>query len=222
MVILHYDAVMEWTVSDGLTDYDAALAHMEARVEGIAERQQQEQIWLVEHPPLYTAGTSAKIHDLRQPRFPVYQTGRGGQYTYHGPNQRVAYVMLNLKQRYAPAVPDIRHFVFTLEQWIIDTLQICGVTGERREGRIGIWVEHAGGENKIAALGIRIRKGVTLHGIAINVAPDLSHFSGIVPCGISEHGVTSLRALGLPITMHEVDNALQATCPYVDIHSHST
>ena len=170
-----------------------------------------ELVWLLEHPPLYTAGTSAKPEDLIEARFPVHQTGRGGQFTYHGPGQRVAYVMLDLNRR----GPDVRRFVATLEEWIIRTLAAFNVRGERREDRIGVWVRRPdkgdGCEDKIAAIGIRVRKWVTLHGIALNVEPDLSHFSGIVPCGVSEqrYGVTSLADLGLPVTMAEVDMALR-------------
>jgi lipoyl(octanoyl) transferase len=205
---------MEWSVTHELIDYPIALAHMDARVEAIAAGTAKEHVWLVEHPPLYTSGTSAKAHDLRQPIFPVYAAGRGGEYTYHGPGQRVVYVMLNLKERYANGVPDIRHFVFTLEQWMIESLAVVGVKGERRQGRIGIWVAQNGQENKIAALGIRIRKGITLHGMAINVHPNLYHFNGIVPCGIREHGVTSLHALGFKTTMAEIDVILKETCPF--------
>ncbi len=187
---------------------------MERRVTAIADGTACEQIWLVEHPPLYTAGTSAKSSDLIHARFPVHTTGRGGQYTYHGPEQRVAYVMLNLKQRYAPHVPDVRHFVQTLEQWIIDTLAAQGVQGERREGRIGIWVTDGQHEAKIAALGIRLRRGVSYHGIAINLNPDLTHFNGIVPCGIRQHGVTSLHQLGVTIDMDALDDTLKTHCPF--------
>jgi len=199
---------MDWRISDGLVPYDEALGAMEARAEAIRAGAQPEQVWLLEHPPLYTAGTSAKADDLLQPgRFPVHQTGRGGQYTYHGPGQRVAYVMLDLKQRGA----DVRRFVRDLEEWIIRTLARFNVTGERREGRVGIWVAHDGREDKIAAIGVRVRRWVTYHGIAINVDPDLSHFSGIVPCGVAEphYGVTSLADLGLMVTTAEVDAVLR-------------
>ncbi len=209
---------MEWCASKGLTQYDAAIAHMQQRVVGIADGSTSEQLWLVEHPPLYTAGTSAKATDLLDTRFPVHDTGRGGQYTYHGHGQRVVYVMLNLKQRYAPNVPDIRHFVRTLEQWIIDTLAEFGIKGERREGRVGIWVAHDGTESKIAALGVRISRGVSYHGIAINVSPDLSHYSGIIPCGISQYGVTSMKALGAKATLTEIDHTLQRHCPFCNMH----
>ena len=169
-----------------------------------------ELVWLLEHPPLYTAGTSAKEGDLLDTaRFPVYRTGRGGQFTYHGPGQRVGYVMLDVKTRYAPAVPDLRDYVQKLERWLIETLAEFGVKGELRDGRIGIWVATPGGEKKIAALGVRVKRGVSYHGVALNVNPDLSHFSGIVPCGIREHGVTSLYQLGAEADMVAVDAVLQ-------------
>jgi lipoyl(octanoyl) transferase len=193
--------------------YPETLAAMEAHVAAMAEGTAEEQIWLLEHPPLYTGGTSAKASDLLSTQFPVYPTGRGGQYTYHGPGQRVAYAMLNLRARYG--TPDVRRYVCQLESWIIATLAEFGIKGERREGRVGIWVaqppsaEHPfGREDKIAALGIRVRRWISFHGIAINVNPDLSHFGGIVPCGIREHGVTSLAALGVHISMEELDAAL--------------
>lgn len=210
--------MVEWIVSSGLTDYDFAVREMEARAAAIAAGTAEEAIWLVEHPPLYTAGTSARAEDLRQPdRFPVHQTGRGGQYTYHGPGQRVAYVMLNVGARGR----DVRRFVHALEDWVIAALAEFGVTGERRADRVGVWVvrpERAGpmggvAEDKIAAIGIRLRKWVSFHGLAVNVEPDLSHFDGIVPCGISGHGVTSLVDLGLPVTMEDVDLALRRTFP---------
>jgi lipoyl(octanoyl) transferase len=183
---------------------------MEARAEAIAKGDAREQIWLVEHPPIYTAGTSAKAEDLLDARFPVFQTGRGGQFTYHGPGQRVAYVMLDLKQR----KPDVRAFVHDLEEWLIHTLAHLGVRGERREGRIGIWVARSNNrEDKIAALGIRLRHWVSFHGISLNVSPDLQHFSGIAPCGVRsdqpQWGVTSLADLGLNISMNEADAALK-------------
>jgi lipoyl(octanoyl) transferase len=184
---------------------------MEGRVEAIRAGAAPELVWLLEHPPLYTAGTSAKPEDLIEPRFPVHQTGRGGQFTYHGPGQRVAYVMLDLSRR----KPDVRAFVVALEEWIIRTLATFGVEGERRDDRIGVWVRRPdkgdGFEDKIAAIGIRVRKWVTLHGIAINVHPELSHFSGIVPCGVSErrYGVTSLADLGLTASLAELDRALR-------------
>jgi lipoyl(octanoyl) transferase len=186
---------------------------MERQVAAIRAGEAEEQVWLLEHPPLYTAGTSARTEDLLNPRFPVHATGRGGQYTYHGPGQRVAYVMLDLKQRYQ-GTPDLRHFVWTLEDWLIRTLAALGVQGERREGRIGIWVTTPAGEAKIAALGIRVRQGVSYHGISLNVSPDLSHFQGIVPCGIREYGVSSLAALGVDAGMAEVDAALKAAWPF--------
>ncbi|SOD89199.1 lipoyl(octanoyl) transferase LipB [Caenispirillum bisanense] len=198
----------EWRISDAPVDYPEALAVMEERVRAIRDEAAPELVWLLEHPPLYTAGTSATASDLLTPdRFPVYQTGRGGQYTYHGPGQRVGYVMLDLKQRGA----DVRCFVHDLEEWIIRTLAQFTVKGERRDGRVGIWVDRGHGrEDKIAAIGVRVRRWVTFHGIALNVEPDLSHFQGIVPCGIRDHGVTSLWDLGITATMDEVDMALKA------------
>ena len=196
----------EWKITEGLVPYPEAVAGMEARAAAIAEGKAGELVWLLEHPPIYTAGTSARDEDLLDPRFPVFRTGRGGQYTYHGPGQRVGYVMLDLRQRRQ----DVRLFVRDLEEWLIETLALFNVKGERREGRVGIWVRRAdGGEDKIAALGVRIRRWVSFHGVALNVEPDLSHFSGIVPCGVSGHGVTSLAALGLPVAMADVDVALQ-------------
>jgi lipoyl(octanoyl) transferase len=204
-------AGVEWRVSDSLVPYRDAVAAMEARVAEIAAGHAPELVWLLEHPPLYTAGTSANRADVLDARFPVFESGRGGQMTYHGPGQRVGYVMLDLRKR----GPDLRRFVATLEEWIIRTLAAFTVTGERREDRIGVWVRRpekgAGFEDKIAALGIRVKQWVTLHGIAINVEPDLSHFSGIVPCGVSaqRYGVTSLADLGLPVSMTDVDMALR-------------
>lgn len=197
-----------WQVSAGLTQYPAALARMEDHVAAMRAGDAGEWVWLVEHPPLYTAGTSARRQDLLTPdRFPVYDAGRGGQYTYHGPGQRVAYAMLDLNRRGR----DLRRYINTLEDWIIATLQDFGVTGERREGRVGVWVAHPDGrEDKIAAIGVRVKGWVTYHGISINVNPDLSHFTGIVPCGIAAHGVTSLHALGIGATMDDVDQALKA------------
>jgi lipoyl(octanoyl) transferase len=185
---------------------------MEARAAAIADGTAGELIWLLEHPPLYTAGVSAKPGDLIQPdRFPVFESGRGGQFTYHGPGQRVAYVMLDLTQRGR----DVRAFVAALEAWIIDALAAFNVTGELREGRVGVWVERKGAgwsrEDKIAAIGVKLRRWVSFHGISLNVEPDLSHFSGIVPCGQTEHGVTSLVDLGLPVAMDEADAALRAS-----------
>ena len=195
-----------WETSPGLVPYAEAVARMEREVEAIARDQAPERVWLIEHPPLYTAGSSAKDHDLVAPaRFPVFKTGRGGQYTYHGPGQRVAYAMLDLRHRGA----DVRAFVAGLEQWLIETLALLGVAGERREDRVGVWVRHAGGEAKIAAIGIRLRHWVSFHGISLNVSPDLSHFGGIVPCGVRDHGVTSLAGLGLTVTMTEADQALK-------------
>ncbi len=183
---------------------------MEERVAAIHAGEKEECVWLLEHPPLYTAGTSARAHDLLDPRFPVYETGRGGEYTYHGPGQRVAYNMLNLKQRQKE--PDIKKYIWQLEEWIIRTLKAFDIRGERREGRIGIWVVGRDGlEKKIAAIGVRIRHWVTYHGIAINLDPDLSHFDGIVPCGISEYGVTSIaQQAACPVRMPELDQALQS------------
>ncbi|VAX06029.1 Octanoate-[acyl-carrier-protein]-protein-N-octanoyltransferase [hydrothermal vent metagenome] len=198
---------LEWKYTEGLTSYDEAMAVMEQRVADIHQGTASELVWFLQHPPLYTAGTSANIDDLLLPdRFPIYETGRGGQYTYHGPGQRIVYVMLDLTRRGR----DLRKYVFQLEQWIIETLAEFNVTAERRAGRIGVWVtRNDGREEKIAAIGVRIRKWVSFHGICINVEPDLEHYSGIVPCGISEHGVTSLADLGLPIAMHDVDAVLK-------------
>lgn len=203
---------MKWTVQSGLIPYPQAVTNMEQQVAQIEQNQDEECVWFVEHPPLYTAGTSANIKDLLDPRFPVYQTGRGGQYTYHGPGQRVVYVMMNLKNR--GDKPDIRKFVWDLEEWIILTLADFGIKGERRSSRVGIWVVTQDNkaeaiERKIAAIGVRIRRWVTYHGFAINVAPDLSHFSGIVPCGITQYGVTSLADLGILATMDEIDSRLK-------------
>ena len=209
--------MVDWITSTGLTSYDDALAFMEDRAGQIAAGTADEAIWLVEHPPLYTAGTSANIKDLVDPdRFPVHEARRGGQYTYHGPGQRVAYIMLDVGKRGR----DVRAFVCQIENWIIATLDTFNVKGERRSGRVGVWVTRhdkplgADGqpqEDKIAALGIRLRKWVSFHGLSINVEPDLSHFTGIVPCGITAHGVTSLVDLGLPVTMEDIDVALQQT-----------
>lgn len=198
-------------ISDGPVGYVAAVAAMEARVAAIAEGRAPERVWLLEHPPLYTAGTSAASSDLVEPaRFPVFRTGRGGQYTYHGPGQRVAYVMLDLQRR----TPDLRRFVAALEAWLIATLDRFNVRGERREDRVGVWVRRPergeGVEDKIAALGIRVRRSVTFHGVSLNVEPDLDHFGGIVPCGVTRHGVTSLVDLGRTVSMAEADMALRA------------
>ena len=198
---------IDWKFSDGLTEYEDALLEMEKRVADIRVGTADELVWFLEHPPLYTAGTSSKEADLLEPnRFPVYNVGRGGEYTYHGPGQRVVYVMLDLSAR----GKDVRKFVANLERWVIDTLAQFNIVGQTREGRVGVWVKRAGGqEDKIAALGVRIRKWVTFHGICINVEPALSHYNGIVPCGISQHGVTSLVDLGHPATMDDLDAALQ-------------
>ncbi|QUJ77206.1 lipoyl(octanoyl) transferase LipB [Sulfitobacter albidus] len=206
--------MIEWITSPGLTDFRTAEAWMEARVAAIHAGDAAECIWLVEHPPLYTAGTSARAQDLTDPdRFDVYATKRGGQYTYHGPGQRVAYVLLDVGARGR----DVRAFVQQLEGWVIDTLADFNVTGEIRAGRVGVWVQRPDrpaplpgqiAEDKIAAIGIRLRRWISFHGVSINVEPDLSHFDGIVPCGIAEHGVTSLVDLGLPVTMGDVDIAL--------------
>jgi lipoyl(octanoyl) transferase len=204
-------AGVEWRISDAPVPYEAAVGFMAARVVAIASGEAPELVWLVEHPPLYTAGTSAHREDVLDARFPVFASGRGGQMTYHGPGQRVAYVMLDLKRR----GPDVRRFVASLEEWIIRTLAAFNVRGERREDRIGVWVRRPdqgeGREDKIAAIGIRVSHWVTLHGLAINVDPDLTHFSGIVPCGVSaqNYGVTSLVDLGLPVWMADVDQALR-------------
>ena len=206
---------VEWTISDGLTAYLDALAAMRDRVAQIQAGTSREKIWLVEHAPLYTAGTSAKPGELTDPfRFPTFEAGRGGQWTYHGPGQRVAYVMLDLNHAHG-SVParDVRCFVHGLEEWLIRTLDRFNVRGERRAGRVGIWVADraAGTEAKIGAIGVRVSRWVSWHGIALNVAPNLDHFTGIIPCGIREHGVTSLRALGLQTTMDEADAALRAS-----------
>jgi lipoyl(octanoyl) transferase len=203
-------APVEWVVEPGLIPYETAVAEMEARAALIADGLAPERVWLVEHPPLYTAGTSARDEDLVAPgRFPVHRSGRGGQFTYHGPGQRVAYVMLDLKRR----DPDLRRFVAALEAWLIGTLSAMNIRGERREDRVGVWVrrpeKREGAEDKIAAIGIRVRRWVSFHGISLNVEPDLGHFDGIVPCGVSDQGVTSLVDLGLPITMPEVDEVLR-------------
>jgi lipoyl(octanoyl) transferase len=202
---------VEWRISATPVPYPEAVAEMESRAAGIAGRQAAELVWLLEHPPLYTSGTSGKAGDLLDPRFPLFTTGRGGQLTYHGPGQRVAYVMLDLKRRR----PDVRAYVAGLEEWIIRTLDAFNVRGERREDRVGVWVRRpdkgAGYEDKIAAIGVRLRRWVSFHGIAINVEPNLAHFSAIVPCGVIDprYGVTSLVDLGLPVTMEDVDVALR-------------
>jgi lipoyl(octanoyl) transferase len=214
-------APVEWHVEPGFTGYDNAVAFMEERAAAIREGGGAELVWLVEHPPLYTAGASARPEDLLDTdRLPVFKTGRGGEFTYHGPGQRVAYVMLDLKRRHE----DVRAFVAALEAWIIGALAAFNVRGERREERVGVWVarpdkpplpDGTPAEDKIAAIGIRLRRWVSFHGIALNVEPDLSHFSGIVPCGVTGYGVTSLVDLGLPVTMQDADAALRAS--FVDV-----
>ncbi len=209
---------MDWKISTEPVGYEDALAFMDERVAGIREGRAQECVWLLEHPALYTAGTSARADDLLDSRFPVFKSGRGGQYTYHGPGQRVGYVMMDLKAR--QKAPDIKKYVWSLEEWVIRTLAEFDVKGERRAGRVGIWVNmepyggNLGAEAKIAAIGVRVRHWVTLHGVSLNVSPNLDHFGGIVPCGIAEHGVTSLLDLGLGLGggagMGEVDAALRA------------
>jgi lipoyl(octanoyl) transferase len=204
---------VEWRVSDECVAYDEALAAMDARVEAIVRGEARELVWLIEHPPLYTAGTSSRPQELIEARFPVHTAGRGGQFTYHGPGQRVGYVMVDLKRR----APDVRRFVATIEEWLIRTLAACNVRGERRNDRIGVWVRRPdkgeGYEDKIAAIGIRIQRWVTQHGFALNIEPELSHFSGIVPCGVSDprFGVTSLADLGVTVSMPEVDMILRST-----------
>ena len=209
--------MVEWITSDSPVDYPSAVGWMEARADAIARGEADEAIWLLEHPPLYTAGTSARPEDLKDPdRFPVFDTRRGGQYTYHGPGQRVVYVMLDLNRRGR----DVRAFVGALEAWVIATLASFNVTGEVRAGRVGVWVarpdkpplpDGTPREDKIAAIGVRLRKWISFHGLSINLDPDLSHFDGIVPCGIEGHGVTSLVDLGLPVTMDDLDLALKAS-----------
>jgi lipoyl(octanoyl) transferase len=207
---------VEWVIAPGPVDYPAALAEMEARADAIGEGRAAERVWLIEHPPLYTAGTSAKPADLLDARFPVFHAGRGGQFTYHGPGQRIAYVMLDLKRRRQ----DVRAYVAALEGWLIDALAALDVTGETRETRVGVWVarpdkprglDGSPAEDKIAAIGVRVRRWATFHGVSLNVAPDLSHFSGIVPCGVNEahYGLTSLADLGRAASMAEVDAALR-------------
>ena len=195
----------DWKISDTPVPYPEAVEFMEARAAAIAEGTAAELVWLLEHPPIYTAGTSAKDADLLDARFPVHRTGRGGQFTYHGPGQRVGYVMLDLKTR----KPDVRAYVHDLEQGLIETQALFNVKGERREGRVGIWVQRGLREDKVAALGVRIKRWVTFHGVALNVDPDLSHFGGIVPCGVKTAGVTSLADLGILVSMADVDVALK-------------
>lgn len=200
----------EWMISPGLTDYAAALADMESRAAAIAHGTGGERIWLLEHPPLYTAGTSAVASDVLQPRFPVHVAGRGGRHTYHGPGQRIAYVQLDLSRRGR----DVRAYVHALEHWVIVALSSLGVAARAVDGRVGIWTDRADGrEAKVGAIGVRVRRWVTMHGIAINVDPNLSHFEGIVPCGLPEHPVTSLAALGRPVAMASVDAALKSSLP---------
>jgi lipoyl(octanoyl) transferase len=202
-----YRGLPEWRLSTSRVGYEAAVEDMESRVAAIASREASELVWLLEHPSLYTAGTSAKPADLIEPsRFPVHQTGRGGQFTYHGPGQRVGYVLLDLKRRGG----DLHAYVCGLERWLIAALGDLGVRGEVRRGRVGVWVARSGGrEDKIAAIGVRVRRGVSYHGVSLNVCPDLSHFDGIVPCGIREHGVTSLADLDVLASIAEVDATLQ-------------
>src|SRR6266699_394670 len=200
---------IEWRISEIPVEYEAAVAEMEERVAAIRAGAAPELVWLLEHPPLYTAGTSARPEDLLDPQLlPVYRSGRGGQYTYHGPGQRIAYVLLDLDRRRR----DVRCHVWRLEEWIIRTLALFDVTGERRDGRVGVWITGPDGhDDKIAAIGVRVRHWVSYHGVALNVAPDLDQYQGIVPCGVTEHGVTSLARLGIAVPMPEVDSALRAT-----------
>jgi len=203
------EAGVEWRYSDRPVGYDEAVAAMEQRIAAIRDEGARELVWLLEHPPLYTAGTSARAEDLLDPaRLPVHKSGRGGQYTYHGPGQRIAYVLLDLDRRGR----DVRCHVWRLEEWIIATLARLNVTGERRDGRVGVWIAGPNGlDDKIAAIGVRVRRWVSYHGVALNIAPDLEHYRGIVPCGIAEHGVTSLARLGITASMPAIDNALRAT-----------
>jgi lipoyl(octanoyl) transferase len=207
--MINKEATLEWRISDDVVDYEGSRTFMEQRVAGIVESREPEMVWLLEHPPLYTAGTSAAPEELvDQSRFPVFEAGRGGRYTYHGPGQRIAYVMLDLRNRGR----DVRAHVYNLEAWVIAALARFNIHGERREGRVGIWVDRGDGrEDKIGAIGVRVRHWVTFHGISLNVEPDLGHYDGIVPCGISDHGVTSLIDLGIPVSMAEVDSVLQET-----------
>jgi lipoyl(octanoyl) transferase len=207
------NGAVEWRIADRLVPYEEAVAAMETRVAAIHAGAADELVWLVEHPPLYTAGTSADAADLLEPgRLPVFKTGRGGQYTYHGPGQRVAYVMLDLtRPKLGKGGRDVGCHVWRLEEWMIRVCARFGVTAERREGRVGVWVARGGREDKIGAIGVRVRHWVTYHGLALNVAPDLGNYAGIVPCGISGHGVTSLAALGVRATMADIDAALRAT-----------
>lgn len=201
----------EWKSQEGFVDYGEALQWMDHRVKALQEGEATECVWLLEHPPLYTMGTSGQEKDiLYSKKYPVFKTGRGGQVTYHGPGQRVVYLMLDLKTRYH----DIRRYVRELEEWIIQTLAYVGVMGERREGRVGIWVQKDGQDQKIAALGVRVQKWVTSHGIAINVDPDLVAYQDIIPCGLKDYGVTSLADLGIRVTLQEVDEVLRKTFPF--------
>ncbi len=201
--------MVEWIIDKELIPYENAVNSMESRIADIRAGLKDELIWLLEHPSLYTAGTSARSEDLLDARFPIYKSGRGGEYTYHGQGQRVAYVMLDLRARQNNK-PDIKGYIWSLEEWIIRSLVEFDIKGERRDGRVGIWVVmEDGSESKIAAIGVRIRKWVSYHGISINLNPDISHFDGIVPCGISEYGVTSIHEMGKNISMHELDIALQ-------------
>ena len=202
--------MIEWKSQEGLINYPEALTWMDNRVQALQLKQEPECGWLLEHPPLYTMGTSGKEHDILHVKHPVFKTGRGGQVTYHGPGQRVVYLMLDLNTRY----PDIRRYVFELEEWIIQTLSTFGINGERREGRVGIWVQKNGQDYKIAALGVRVQKWVTSHGIALNVHPDLTAYGDIVPCGLANFGVTSLADLGVDVTLQEVDEVLRKTFPF--------
>lgn len=202
---LRRPAPIAWERAEVPVDYEVAVRRMELEADAIARGHAPERVWLLEHPPLYTAGTSASDGDLLAPRFPVFRSNRGGQITYHGPGQRIAYVMLNLRKRNG----DVRGFVAGLEQWLIDTLAVFGVAGERREDRVGVWVRRGNHEDKIAAIGIRVRHWISYHGISLNVSPDLAHYDGIVPCGVRDHGVTSLADLGIAVTMDEVDAALR-------------
>ncbi len=197
----------EWRADADPVPYDSAVAFMEGRAAAIRAGDAADLVWLLEHPALYTAGTSANDSDLLTDSLPVFRTGRGGQYTYHGPGQRVGYVMMDLNKR----GQDLRGYICDLEEWIIQALGALGVKGERRTGRVGIWVAHNGREDKVAAIGVRVRKWVTYHGVSINLDPDLSHFRGIVPCGISQHGVTSLKALGINVNMNDLDAALRTS-----------
>lgn len=203
---------MDWQTDNSPVDYLSAVADMDARADAIRAGTAKERVWLLEHPPIYTAGTSAQASDLLTPnRFPVHVTGRGGQYTYHGPGQRIVYVQLDLNKR----GPDVRGHVCRLEKWVMLTLAEFGIVGERRDGRIGVWVKRANSiapvDDKIAAMGVRVRRWVTLHGLALNVDPDLSHYAGIVPCGVTDHGVTSMRALGVSASLSDVDQVLRRT-----------